>query len=423
MKLRKDLGFYVPAFFMIQVDVDKPIDEIIGTENERVLAHELIHFLQDVSTTYGLINISKCVDVIKSQNHALRQSSQPARLPLVSSELSDTVMANNDLFSLYVGDDAEKLKEFPESCTVVDVIEEEMDVELVPYPVKYIYIKYKSPAISTTEDFHFGAMAIYESMANLIESQIYGDEKRRRNFPYDAALMIAEYLCPSISHNKLAVSELCEASLMYYNPAEIFVSCLKKIHDLGLVFESPNEYYLYMVNNFTLEEEPVHLEHIKASELAESQLDDLFTVSPLKEEKWASGMVARAREIRNSNISISAKLWGSDKNKSRQSLMGFIKSIGMPIVFNRNFESWLRDSEESLYTPLMYAAIFSFQEIVQGKQQGCILSSHCANENSGCTPDHNCESAPWLRLAQGKSCYFSNIWKMWGLENVQIFRS
>lgn len=51
MKLRKDLGFYVPAFFMIQVDVDKPIDEIIGTENERVFAHELIHFLQDVSTT------------------------------------------------------------------------------------------------------------------------------------------------------------------------------------------------------------------------------------------------------------------------------------------------------------------------------------------------------------------------------------
>lgn len=51
MKLNGDLGFYVPAFFMMKVDVDLPIEKIIGTVNERVFAHELIHFLQDVSTT------------------------------------------------------------------------------------------------------------------------------------------------------------------------------------------------------------------------------------------------------------------------------------------------------------------------------------------------------------------------------------
>ena len=420
MKLYKDLGFYVPAFFMMQVDVNIPIENIIGTKDERVFSHELIHFLQDVSTTYGLINISKCVDVIKSQNHALRKKSLPVTLPLLSSDLSDAVMANNDLFSLYIGDDAEKFKEFPESYAVVDVIEDEMEVELVPYPVKFIYIKYGSPVISATEVFHFGAMAIYESMANLIEIEIYGEEERRKNFPYDAALMIADHLCPTISHNRLAICELCEASLMYYNPAEIFVDSLRKINELGLVFEKPNECYRYVLNNYTLESEPVKVEYINASKLAESQLDDLFTVSPFKEEQWASGMVIRAREIRNRDISISAKLWGADKNQSRQSLMDFIHSVGMPIVFNRNFEAWLRDSEESLHTPLMYPAILSFHEIVRGKRQGCILNEHCVNENSGCTTNDNCHSAPWARLAQGKSCYFSNIWKMWGLENVQI---
>lgn len=420
MKLHRDLGFYVPAFFMMKVDVDMAIEKIVGTVDERVFSHELIHFLQDVSTTYGLINISKCVDVIKSQNCALRLKSFPVQLPLLSSDLSDTVMANNDLFSLYVGDDAEKFKEFPESYSVVDVIEDEMEVELVPYPVRFINIKYGSPVISTTEEFHFGAMAIYESMANLIENEIYGEEERRKNFPYDAALMLAEHLCPTISHNRLAICELCEASLMYYNPAEIFVDCLRKIDEHGLVFKNKNECYQYVVNNYTLEAEPVSVEYINASELAESQLNDLFTVSPLKEEKWASGMVVRARKLRNSNMSISARLWGADKNSSRQSLMDFIRSIGMPIVFNRNFEAWLRDSEESLRTPLMYPAILSFHEIVQGKQQGCILNGYCVNENSGCKPDDNCQSAPWTRLAQGKSCYFSNIWKMWGLENVQI---
>ncbi|KOO58681.1 hypothetical protein WH43_07450 [Rheinheimera sp. KL1] len=405
---------------MMKVDIDLPIEKIIDTVNERVFAHELIHFLQDVSTTYGLINISKCIDVIKSQNHALRQKIGPVRLPLLSSDLSDTVMANNDLFSLYVGDDAEKFKEFPESYAVIEVIESQMEVDLVPNPVKYFYIRYGSSVIGVTEDFHFGAMAIYESMANLIESEIYGEEKRRKNFPYDAALMLAEHLCPGISHYRFAISELCEASLMYYNPAEIFVECLRKIHELGLVFKSPDECYRYVLNNFTLESESVSVEYINASKSAESQLIDLFTVSPLKEEQWASGMVIRARGIRNSDKSISARLWGANKNQSRKSLMDFIHSIGMPVVFNQNFEAWLKDSEKSFLTPLMYPAILSFHEIVRGKQLGCILKEHCANENSGCTPDDNCQSAPWARLAQGKSCYFSNIWKMWGLEDVQI---
>lgn len=420
MKLHRDIGFYVPAFFFMQVDVDKPIEQIIDPVSERVFSHELIHFLQDVSTTYGLINISKYVDVIKSQNNALRQKHIPVHLPLLSSDLGDTVMANKDLFSLYVGDDAEKFKEFPESYSVVDVIEDEMDVELVCHPVKYIKIKYGNRVISTTEDFYFGAMAICESMANLIESEIYGEKKRKKNFPYDAALMLSEHLCPDISQNRLAISELCEASLMYHNPAEVFVDSLRKIHALGLLFSRPNECYRYVLNNFTLETQPVNVEYKRVSELAESQLNDLFTVSPFKEEKWAGSMVDKARTIRNNDISISAMLWGADKNENRQSLMDFLHSIGMPIVFNRNYEAWLKDSEETLHTPLMYPAILSFHEILSGKQQGCLLHKFCVNENSSDAPDENCQSTPWVRLAKGKSCYFSNIWKMWGLENVQI---
>ncbi|WP_368494757.1 hypothetical protein [Escherichia coli] len=420
MKLNRELGFYIPAFFMMQVDVDESIEEIIDTMHERVFSHELIHFLQDITTTYGLINICKCIDVIKAQNQALINKDYPVSLPLGSCDLNETVMANVDLFSLYVGDDAEKFKAFPESYIVTDIIEDEMEVDLVSYPVKYFNVKYESQVFTSTEIFHFGSMAIYESMANLIESEIYGEESRCKNFPYDSALMIADYLCPNISHNRLAICELCEASLMYYNPAEVFVASLKKLNEFDLVFEEPNEYYLYVLRNFKLETNSAKSEFVKASKLAMSQLNDLFTVSPFTEEKWASSMVFRAEKLRGSDLSLSARLWGMDKNKSREVLMSFIKSIGMPIVFNGNFDAWVRDSEEHLYTPLMHQAILSFHEILRGKQLSCSLHAYCAKNNSGDATDCNCQSAPWLRLEQGKSCYFSNLWKMWGLENVQI---
>ncbi|HHO0458687.1 TPA: hypothetical protein ACRR9F_002345 [Morganella morganii] len=106
MRLNKDLGFYIPAFFMMQVDTIKPIEGIIGTVDERTFSHELIHFLQDITTTYGLINISRCIDFIKVQNSVLRNTNSSVKLPLQGSELSGSVMINNDLFSLYVGDSA-----------------------------------------------------------------------------------------------------------------------------------------------------------------------------------------------------------------------------------------------------------------------------------------------------------------------------
>ncbi|MFQ2047763.1 hypothetical protein ACK34J_02245 [Aeromonas veronii] len=420
MKLNRDLGFYVPAFFMMQVDTDKPIENIIGTADERTFSHELIHFLQDVSTTYGLINISKCIDVIKSQNQALRSSSSAVSLPLEGSSLSESVMVNNDLFSIYVGDDTSEFQNFPSSVSVIAVKEEDMDVELIPYVVKYIEIEYGSQQLSETKSFHFGTMAICESMASLIEDEIYGAESRRKNFPYDSALMITEYLCPTISSNTLAIAELCEASLMYYNPGDLFVNALKKIRDDKIEFSFPNECYLFVLNNFTLEGEPANKEYLIASKQAESQLDDLFTVSPLKEEKWASGMVAKARRIRESNISISSQLWGSDKNKSRGRLLDSINKIGLPIVFNKNFDASLKASEEKLNTPLMFPAILSFHEILLGTKKGCYLYEHCSNQDSGYITNIHCQSEPWARIRQEKACYFSNIWKTWGLESVEI---
>ncbi|WP_428475025.1 hypothetical protein [Photobacterium profundum] len=105
---------------------------------------------------------------------------------------------------------------------------------------------------------------------------------------------------------------------------------------------------------------------------------------------------------------------------SFDSLMSFINTIGLPIVFNRNFEASLKASEEQLNTPLMFPVILSFHEMLRGKLEGCYLYEHCSNQDKGYITDINCKSKPWTRARQKKSCYFSNVWNTWGLENVKI---
>lgn len=82
MKLYQNLGSYIPAFFILQIDGLKDLSKVANTTDERTLAHELIHFLQDLSTTYGVCNIGHCVDVIKDQARIILQGPQPVQLPL-----------------------------------------------------------------------------------------------------------------------------------------------------------------------------------------------------------------------------------------------------------------------------------------------------------------------------------------------------
>lgn len=420
MRLYKDLGFYIPAFFLMQVDTDKSIENVNNTGEERIFSHELIHFLQDVSTTYGLINISQYVDAIKSQNKTLINAKHAICLPLTASQLSDSVMANTDLFSIYAGDGASEFEELHTTHKIIDIIEEQNEIESVSHQIKSFKLKYASEVIDAPLEFYFGSMTIYESMADLIENELYPSEERKRNFPYDTAIMLAEFLHPEISKNKLAISEICEASLMFYNPAEIFIETLRTLKSKNIKFQDGNKYYEFVLSNYTLEGTPIKDQFIKDSIQAENQLDDLFTVTPFKEEKWASSIVAKAREMRKNGISISSQLWCQNQDEAIKKLFDLVNHIGIPIIFNKNFSAWVGPSAENLYTPLMYPAILSFYEIIKGLRHDCFLQKHCENENSSCNPDDNCQTAPWIRSNYQVNCYFSQIWKMWGLAHVQI---
>ncbi|EMS7736078.1 hypothetical protein V9R48_003491, partial [Vibrio cholerae] len=114
-----------------------------------------------------------------------------------------------------------------------------------------------------------------------------------------------------------------------------------------------------------------------------------------------------------------SRLWQGDRDFKRASLMHIIRNIGFPVAFNNNDEVWIDNSDKTLNTPLMFPAIMSINEIFMAKRAQCYLYEHC-KKHGGYQVGDECMTNPWVRAKNGSVCYFSNMWKMWGLEKISI---
>lgn len=419
-----DLGCYLPSFFLLTIENDIDFARIQCLKDERVLVHELVHFLQDITTTYGLNNIIHTVDVLEVFIKILFKQ-RNILVPINVRENDPIVMTNIDLFSIYCGDGASKYELFSNFEKIIEIKKEEMVIEMDKRKINVnaITITYGSANFSDKKTFHFGAMAIKESMAILIEDFIYNRGIRKNNFPYDSALMVADYIFPSLSNNKVALAELCEASLMYDNPGEVFIDALNRMKQNNFFHNKNNDTYDFVLSNFILEDMNVQIDaysnFLNKSDLAQKQLDDLFTVNPFKEERWASSLIKNALKLKNSpKYSIVSEICLKNILDSKKKFFDLINSIGFPILFNSNNDAWSQLGTQGFETPMLFPVIYSIFEILNNKGTECYLINYCNKNNIN--TDNECKSSPWARLKNIGKCYFFKIWKMWGLIGVTI---
>ncbi|MBR2361493.1 MAG: hypothetical protein IKA80_02495, partial [Spirochaetaceae bacterium] len=93
-----DCNCYIPAFFSIKMNNTLSVDNTFGTVHEHELFHEYIHFLQDIMTSYGLMNTRVVYEKIIAGRHFIKNS-QGIKLPLET--FGNRILdANNKLFDL-----------------------------------------------------------------------------------------------------------------------------------------------------------------------------------------------------------------------------------------------------------------------------------------------------------------------------------
>ena len=143
------LGYYLPAFMYI--DIDNPIDfqefENHSDEIKGTFMHEYCHYLQDVSTTYGVINFKFILQELMYKTYK--------DITDVETQL---LKANRGTYGLCNGDQCVGDKIFYINDVTIRT-DDDLD---------YVIVRYHG-----NKEFHFGNFCIAESMAYLMEKRLY----------------------------------------------------------------------------------------------------------------------------------------------------------------------------------------------------------------------------------------------------------
>ncbi len=228
-KLYTKLGFYRPSFFKMQVNHTDNLEDlnVLADIPSAIYLHEYIHFLQDISTTYGYSNISMVVDFIKYVNEFARNgATRTFSVPIIPRPSpNNEVFFNLKLRKEYVGSVNDVT-----STTIISVTKQPKTVTMRNgnIDLENVLINYTDPAVN--QYHHFGSHCIVESLAYIIESSIYPNLlSPTPDFPYKSAQKVIEFEYQKLLHNPLNVLALCDVSLGMINPGEFFFSMVQAL--------------------------------------------------------------------------------------------------------------------------------------------------------------------------------------------------
>ena len=221
----------------INTDRDDLTITSLAPEDRVVLFHEYIHFLQDISTYYGLNAIYAHGEYIHSVVTRIYQEQKSSFIvPFEISDNNDNVLLNRELANLTQGDDT--------SISRLKITQIEESEDEITIPNKYID-RIPNIIIHTADSMMiFGAIAIMENMAYILERLCEPvSYKKSPDFPYRAAELVADFYVSDFSNDPLMVLALCDMCLQSSNPGACFVRVMKGIQCGELRFSKPEDIY------------------------------------------------------------------------------------------------------------------------------------------------------------------------------------
>lgn len=238
----QELGSYLNGYFRLTINTQNDDFQSLDEDEMCTYVHEYVHFLQNITTTYGLFILSGVTRNAHLVTYSINKSAYCLDYkgkPYRKIDFSDTFIEQQDqienLITCTLGEngnsfDAKKINDKSDFYALVGINESNFD-EDVPLlrGSKKINVVYEHSISNETVEVEFGAVCIYECMAVLIEKHI----SKKNNIsvpriPYETAKDLAVYLCGRAVSDML-VCIVCELSLQSRCPAEDFVNLFKMI--------------------------------------------------------------------------------------------------------------------------------------------------------------------------------------------------
>lgn len=417
MKILKNttLGYYMPSFFFLNVATEDDLTnlDLLSDDDKSTLSHEYVHFLQDITTIYGLCNICAMVDMQKAINEKILTSPQPTfKVPVIIDPSSPTSV-NEELFNHYVGD--------------VDLDLEDIqfinNIRLVENGKILGFEKVPSIIVEYTETngmkgmFNFGSACVMETMAYMIEDRLY-DCAQPPFFPYKIAKEVCRYIYPALANDDLNIILLCDIAMNSTHPGKFFYDFITVLEEKHFVPSAYSDFYAefekYTFTDSQGQKLDIYQTYKKYGDLAKGQLNDYFTNHIFGEvREWFGKIIDLGIDFRNKNISFWVDVLKYPTKQERISAFNLLTNVfGFPLMTNNHEHYFFHHPQINTDKIVALRAINEINELTAYGQQGCGMKKFCSQPVN--ITSSLCDE-PWKQVKELQHCPFAQIWGMWGL--------
>lgn len=439
-ELYSKLGFYNSAFIKMHVHCTEDLSDItkLSMHSEATYFHEYIHFLQDITTSYGLMNISTIVDYIKATNLEARADGQiDFNVPFypIASTVDD-VKANWELKSIYLGggnghNDIAKVNSVYKRAHPVQT----KNGWIHPEKLILDYDDSKGNNYKTV----IGAHCIAESMAFMMEQILYpGILPPADKLPYESIRFICDFIHPLFSLDPLNIIALCDACMMFFNPGHFLFEAITEMAQNNYIPQVPDDIYNHIYSKINFQYNGCNNANslcTYTSGLASQQFKDYFTTPTFKDNKdWIDDIFSKALQLRLASPNFMLDLVRNGKlvvngKISNIEYKNLYDLLGTPIIVNDNYELFFQAPAGTTFN-LRYKYLWVINQVYKiyrnGLNQGthrCEMIDWCdaraLKKNIPSFTTADCRYSPWVRASetQPNDCAFSRLWYTWEMLN------
>lgn len=425
-KLNKDLGSYMPAFFYMKLEFQYLASMLtlfnLRPKDKATFVHEYIHYLQDISTHYGLNNAYVYSEYIHSAvNEVYKNTEKEIVLPVKLKGNFSNVALNEEINRLCEGDYCEIPTLF-----ITKIEEREVPVSYSnPYlsRLKLVYL-----LLPKGRKVQFGARSIMESMAYLMEKCIEPKCASADDYPYHSAEHVVSCVYPEFGEDIYRLIALCDISLNCSNPGKLFLQTLRMYKERNQL-PSPEQLYKDFYNA------PCELMG-QQNQFIPAFMSFAFSVAErlvlyLNDASFAGfhcavrKMIGGAIELRIKHPSFMIDIAKGGDITKNDTLQRIMMRLGSPIICDckNNYSqipSAYFDDSEFRY----FVAIEQVYKTLNDGCDCCDMIEWCdypdENGNKTVDVDERCFDSPWERSSDQKLCPYAILWKHWNLAKRKV---
>lgn len=407
-QLSATAGYYMPAFFDMFIDTDKPVESfnlMSFDENERsVFFHEYIHFLQDFMTVCGCNNIY-CINE-RFRLIALDYATQkPFYVPVEIKDNKGNVYLNNLLNILAWGGNESFDSFVINRISINPYIDDEMQsANLNPF---------QCVELDTDKGLlDFGKREIMESMAYMLQKKCTIMTYLSPEYPYDSAEKLAKHICHTGFETKSEnIIALCDIALMSSNPGYTFVNYLQRIESGDLKVNRAEDVYddFYSQKGICDGKVMLPLNHFELlSDVAKAALKSYIDIAEIKVQldAWVDLVMDTGLKARLSDPYYFLNLARAGYLMTNAYFIKMLTAVGSPLMHNKKHQYGRQKSNPDYGDVFQYlTAVSAIDNIFDGAFTCSLI--HFCKQSKGKTNinvNRHCICSPWKRCKDAQLC-------------------